>query len=180
VDVAALAVGVDTTSSTVDTVIGASSIQNLPLNGRNYLELALLAPGNAPAPNFDPTKSHTVLISSTGQLGRGSNVIVDGADNNDDVVGGSLVNIPQDAVEDFQLATSRFSATLGRSSSSVINIVTRSGANEMHGSVAFFERDKNLQAEPLAFSNSAGSATPPFHRQQYAASIGGPIVKSKA
>jgi outer membrane receptor protein involved in Fe transport len=180
VDVAALAAGVDTTSSTVDTVIGASSIQNLPLNGRNYLELALLAPGNAPAPNFDPTKSHTVLISSTGQLGRGSNVIVDGADNNDDVVGGSLVNIPQDAVEEFQLATSRFSATLGRSSSSVINIVTRSGDNAMHGSVAFFERDKNLQAEPLAFNSTAGSATPPFHRQQYAASIGGPIVKSKA
>ncbi|HEX6878771.1 MAG TPA: TonB-dependent receptor [Terriglobales bacterium] len=179
VDVSGVPGAVDTTSSTVDKVVLASEIQNLPLNGRNYLELSLLAPGNAPAPNFDPTKAHTVLISSAGQLGRGGNVIIDGADNNDDVVGGSLVNLPQDAVEEFQIATNQYSAALGRSSSSVINIVTRGGTNQLHGTVAFFERDKSLQAEPLAFT-ALSAGTPPFRRQQYAASIGGPIRQNKA
>jgi len=180
VKVNAIVGNVDTTSSTVDKVIDSKDIDNLPLNGRNYLELAFLAPGNAPAPNFDPTKSHTVLISSAGQLGRGGNVLVDGADNNDDVVGGSLVNIPQDAVEEFQMATSRFSAALGRSSSSVVNIVTKGGDNKLRGTVAFFERDSALQAEPLQFGSSTSTSTPPFHRQQYAASLGGPIKQDKA
>ena len=179
VDVSSIATGIDTTSSTVDKIIGSTEIESLPLNGRNYLELALLAPGNSLAPNFDPTKANTVLISSAGQLGRGGNVVVDGADNNDDVVGGSLVNIPQDAVEEFQIATNRFSAALGRSSSSVVNIVTRGGTNNLHGTVAFFERDKSLQAEPLFFDNFTGT-TPPFRRQQYAASLGGPIKRNKA
>ncbi|NJM52805.1 MAG: hypothetical protein HC846_05070 [Blastocatellia bacterium] len=168
---------VDTTTSKVDTVINEKEIENLPLNGRNFLELALLTPGNAPAPNFDPTKTNTVVISSAGGLGRGGNVMIDGTDNNDDVVGGALVNISQDAVQEFQIATNRFSAEYGRSASSVINVVTKSGTNALRGSVSFFERDKRLQGLPATFDRS--QTAPPFDRQQYSFTLGGPIKKDK-
>jgi outer membrane receptor protein involved in Fe transport len=168
---------VDSETSKVDTVINSGEIENLPLNGRNYLELALLSPGNSPAPNFDPTKSNTVLISSAGQLGRGANVMIDGTDNNDDVVGGSLVNISQDAVAEFQVITNRFSAEYGRSGSSVINVVTKSGTNQTRGSFSFFERDRRLQGLPATSDRSLPK--PPFDRQQYSFTLGAPLVKDK-
>jgi outer membrane receptor protein involved in Fe transport len=168
---------IDTNTSKVDTVINTKEIENLPLNGRNFLELALLVPGNAPAPNFDPTKTNTVIISSAGQIGRGGNVMIDGTDNNDDVVGGSLINISQDAVAEFQIATNRFSAEYGRSASSVINVVTKSGTNSVRGSVSVFERDRKLQGLPATFDRN--NPAPPFDRQQYSFTLGAPIVMNK-
>lgn len=168
---------IDTQTSKVDAVINDREIENLPLNGRNFLELALLVPGNAPAPNFDPTKTNTVVISSAGQIGRGGNVMIDGTDNNDDVVGGSLINISQDAVQEFQIATNRFSAEYGRSASSVINVVTKSGTNNVRGSISFFERDRKLQGLPATFDRR--NSMLPFDRQQYSLTLGAPIIKDK-
>jgi len=164
---------IDTVTSSVDTVIGQREIATLPLNGRNFLELAFLVPGNTAAPNFDPTKTNSVLVSSAGQLGRGSALTIDSADNNDDVVGGPLQNLPQDAVQEFQLATARYSAELGRSASSTINVVTRSGTNELRGEGNIFFRDDVLQGLPATFDRS--NPDPPFDRQQYAISVGGPL-----
>lgn len=170
---------VNTGSAVVDGMIHDHEIERLPLNGRNYLELALLIPGNLPAPNFDPTKTGSVIISSAGQFGRGGNITIDGTDNNDDAVGGPLLNISQDAVQEFQIATNRFSAELGRSASSVINVVTRAGTNELHGSFSFFERDRRLQGLPATYDRSSNQK-PPFDRQQYAATLGGPLKKDRA
>jgi outer membrane receptor protein involved in Fe transport len=168
---------IDAESTEVDAVISNKIIENLPLNGRNFLELALLTPGNTLAPNFDPTKTNTVVISSAGQLGRGGNVMIDGTDNNDDVVGGALINISQDAVQEFQVITNRFSSEYGRSASSIINVVTKSGSNSVRGSLSFFERDRRLQGLPATFDRS--QPTPPFDRQQYSVTLGGPIVKDR-
>jgi outer membrane receptor protein involved in Fe transport len=120
-----------------------------------------------------------VAISSAGQLGRGGNVTIDGTDNNDDVVGGPLQNVSQEAVQEFQIATNRFSAELGRSGSSVINIVTKSGTNEVHGAASVFFRDRRFQGLPATFDRSTNDE-PPFDRQQYAFAIGGPVKKDKA
>jgi outer membrane receptor protein involved in Fe transport len=179
VNVAVSVTGVDTTRSVVDAVIPSTAIEALPLNGRNFLQLALLVPGNAPAPNFDPTKSNSVVISSAGQLGRGGNITIDGADNNDDVVGGTLQNVTQESVQEFQIATNRFTAESGRSASSVINVVTKSGTDQLRGSVSLFARDHRWQGLPATFDRSSGD-TFPFDRQQLAGAAGGPLVSGKA
>jgi hypothetical protein len=170
---------VDTNTSKVDRVIDSKEIENLPLNGRNFLELALLTPGNAPAPNFDPTKTNTVVISSAGQIGRGGSITVDGADTNDDVVGGAVQNISQDAVQEFQIATNRFDARVGRSGSGVVNIVTKAGTNQLHGSASAFFRGSLFQGLPATFDRTTGEK-PPFDREQYSFTLGGPIKKDHA
>ena len=172
---------VNTTTSVVDGVVSSQQIDNLPLNGRNFLELALLIPGNTEAPNFDPTKTNTVVISSAGQLGRGSSVTIDGSDNNDDAVGGMLLNLPEDAVQEFQITTNRFSAEIGRSGSAVANVVTKSGTNSLHGSASVYARDKSLQALPTLFNPSqTPGEEPPFSRQQYSGALGGPKAEPGA
>ena len=170
---------IDNSNSVIDGVIVSREVESLPLNGRNFLELALLVPGNSPAPNFDPTKINTVVISSAGQLGRGGNVTIDGADTNDDVVGGSIQNISQEAIQEFQIATNRFSSQLGRSGSSVINVITKSGTNDLHGSGSVYFRDSSWQALPATFDRGLDQS-PPFDRQQYAFAIGGPVKKNRA
>jgi hypothetical protein len=165
---------IDRATAVVGTVVSAPEIEALPLNGRNFLELAFLTAGSAPAPTFDPTKAQSVVISSAGQLGRGGNITIDGMDNNDDVVGGPLMNVVQDAIQEFQVATNSFSAEYGRSVSSVVNVVTRAGGAAPSGSLSVFLRDQAWQALPATIQD-ATAGDPPFDRQHVAATFGGPL-----
>lgn len=169
---------VDIQKTEVGLSITPTEVQNLPLNGRDFANLAFLAPGVKPVNSYDPTKNRVAVFATNGSTGRNVNVTVDGIDDKDNSVGGPVMQLPLEAVKEFNISTQRFSAANGRTSGSALNLVTKSGTNNYHGALFLFERDTSLNADDY-FSKQSGQPTPNFSRQQYGGSFGGPIIKDK-
>lgn len=168
-----------TTSTNVGTVITPSTVQSLPLNGRDFGQLAtVMSPDAVMVPPYDPTKERYATFAVNGSSGRNVTVEVNGIDDKDNSVGGPDMQVPLSAVEEFSISTARFSAENGRSEGGVINVITKSGSNSFHGGGYFFDTATALNANDY-FSKQSGSPTPEFNRQQFGADGGGPIRRDK-
>jgi outer membrane receptor protein involved in Fe transport len=165
------------------TTVGAMAVSNLPVNGRNFIDFALTTPGVT-----RDTRSGD--ISFAGQRGILNSLVIDGADNNNTFFGQTLgrtgsgrapYQFSQDAVQEFQVNRNAYAAEYGRAGGAVINVVTKSGTNDFHGSAFEFFRDKSLNANTWA-NKVRTPITPrqPFRIHQFGGSVGGPIQKDKA
>jgi Carboxypeptidase regulatory-like domain len=169
---------VDTEKTDSSTAVTPKEIIDLPLNGRDIANLAILAPGVKLVDSYDPTKNRYAVYAVNGSSGRNTNTTVNGVDNKDNTVGGAVMQLPLEAVEEFRISTNRFSAENGRSEGAAVNIVTKSGTNQFHGALYGFFRSQALQTNN-AISIQGGQSKPDYSRQQYGGAIGGPIRKDK-
>src|SRR2546421_3918034 len=175
VEVNSQAALVETTRTSSTDTIEQRRIDNLPINGRNYINFALtdsrLARDDAPSIGAAPTSG----LNISGQRGRSNLVNVDGADAVDNSVNGVRSTVSQEAVQEFQIITNSYGAEFGRAAGGVVNIITRSGSNEMHGTVFGYLRNRNFQA----VNPFSTVPNPAYTRVQAGAAFGGPIKKDK-
>jgi Carboxypeptidase regulatory-like domain/TonB dependent receptor len=167
---------VETSSTAITGLVNTKTVEDLPMNGRDFRQMIKLAPGVSPA-----------VASINGARTRGSNYMIDGADNNDAFQGTAAVNqggvagvagvlLPVDAIDQFSVATNG-SAEMGRNGGGVVNMVIKSGTNQLHGTAFYFNRNEFLAANtPLA---PAGAKVRRIRNQQGGFSVGGPIRKNK-
>jgi len=176
VEVSASQVQVNTSQATVQGVVTGEQIDNLPINGRNFLDLAQLEPGVQiqDGQNFDPTKAGFSSISFGGRFGRTARINVDGIDISDETVGTTTSNIPASAIAEFQLSQSSLDLSQDLTSSGAVNVTTRSGTNSVHGEAFGLFRDASVGG-----ASSPGGANLPTQRSQFGGRVGGPIIKDK-
>src|SRR5262247_3269510 len=177
---------INTTEYKIDGVINRKQVENLPLNGRNFLQLALLEPGIEVDSRADTgtQPNNFFRVSVAGAASEMTRISVDGATINDRVTGGTAQNFSQETVQEFQLSSFNFDKTTSTTSVGSINVVSRSGSNDFHGSAFFYYRDHNmagypsLKRDPRRFIDPSRE-DPFFARRQGGGSIGGPIKKDK-
>lgn len=169
----------ETDRASVQTDLSSQQVESLPLLDRNFTQLELLLPGAAKMPwqhAEGENPQNGVQINNNGQLFSGTNFMVDGMDNTDPVLGIIMVNPPVDSVQEVTATGSNFDPEFSQAGGSVIQVETKSGTNEMHGSLFEYNRINNLEArDPFTQPTSV----PPLHWNQFGGSIGGPIRKDK-
>jgi hypothetical protein len=169
---------IDVKQSGVAEIVTPVQIENLPLNGRQFGNLAVLVPGVGLGFHSDPSKSTQFAPQVAGGTGRNINYQVDGGDDNDDTVGGLVQNFPLDAVAEFNFTTHRFKAEYGRADGGVLSVVTKGGTNTLAGSAFDYFRDRGLNARTETEKRN-DVPKGDYRRWQYGGSLGGPIRKDK-
>jgi hypothetical protein len=176
VEVAAAEETINTEQATVQGVISGEQIDNLPVNGRNFLDLAQLEPGvqMQDGQGFDPTKAGYSSVSINGVFGRTPRIEVDGLDVSDETVGTTTQNIAMSSIEEFGISRSLLDLSTELTASGAVNIATRSGSNAFHG-LGFY----NFRDERAGFANLPEGQALPFQRNQFGGRFGGAIIKDK-
>ena len=178
---------VETGNATLGTVVDHQNIVDLPLNGRNFAQLGTLIPGVVAAPaglggaNGNATPggfgNSTGSFNVNGMRNQSNNFLLDGAPNNDSFNSGFVMRPPPDAIEEFKIMTHSYEAQYGRNAGSVVNVVTRSGTNQVHGSLWLFNREAALAAKN--YFTLPTQSKPNYLQNQFGVAAGGPIVKDK-
>jgi hypothetical protein len=175
---------VETRNSVLGVVVDSRQVVELPLNGRNFAQLGTLLPGVVASPSAlgglggtatpggfgNVTGSYNV----NGMRNQSNNFQLDGSSNNDSFNSGFVLRPPPDAIQEFKILTHSYTAEYGRNAGSVVNVVTKSGTNQWHGSAWEFNRDDSLQAR-----NFFATSMPALKQNQYGGSIGGPVVRNR-
>jgi hypothetical protein len=168
----------DTSSSTVQTVITSGDLDEVPLSARSFANISLMAPFTAPVEPSDPSKARITAVSFGGSSGLNIDFSVDGGDNNDDFIGGFLQNYSPEAMQEFVVRSSQFGAETSRSNGGSIILSTRRGSNDWHGGASYYYRGQDLNARnPL--DNPEPGPKQPFARQNVVATLGGPLHRDK-
>jgi hypothetical protein len=171
----------DAARSQIAETVSETEVRSVPMNGRNFLDLALLVPGVSPTnvnssqlfPETSAVPGPSLSVGSQRNLS--NNFIVDGLSANDDAAALSGMTYGLDAIDQFQVVTSGGQAELGRALGGYVNVVTKSGTNDLHGTAYDYIRDDSLNAK-----NPLAGRTLPMNQSQYGGSLGGPIVSDRA
>jgi len=179
VEVTAAAAQVNMEQATVQDVLTAKDIDQLPVNGRNFLDLATLEPGVQiqDGSTFDPTKNGYSSLSFGGRYGRAARIMVDGVDISDETVGTTTQNIPQSAIAEFQVAQSTLDLSTEVTSTGTVNVVTKSGTNQLHGDAFYYGRSNQTSARIAPITPTQPALN--FGRKQFGGDLGGSIWKDK-
>ena len=187
VEVVSQAPLLESESSSVGTVIGQQSVNQLPLNGRNFTQLATLSPGvtgvgqsstgTIESGTRPDDKRPASEIFSNGNREGENNFLIDGVDDNERLTLSIVLRPPVESVREFKIQTNLYSADIGRNSGAVIDVITKSGTNKLHGSV--FEYIRNSAVDARSYFNKVGTAFPSFRLNQFGYSLGGPVLIPK-
>jgi len=158
--------------------VSPQETKSYPILDRNLASLALTVPGVRPAPGFDPTKSRVGNFSVNGGDGRQLDINIDGADNKDNVVGGPIQNYTLEGIQEFNVIVNRYSVESGRSVGAVVNVINKSGSNELHGSLFGLFQVSTFNKISF-FDETDGRPKPVYHRYHFGGSAGGPLIKDK-
>jgi hypothetical protein len=161
---------VETTNSSIGTTISRSQLDALPLAGRNFTTLAQTAPG--------VTGVGGGGVNAAGQLNRNNSFLIDGASNDDNVVASTRGGFSLEAVREYVVLANQFAAEYGQASGAIVNVVTRSGTNDVQGRGFVLHRDDSFDAQD-PFSRAQGSGKAPFNQQRFGSFLGGPVVRDR-